>query len=230
MIDKPRVVRLGGLDAIESPCDDPKALTVVCLHGYGADMRDLVPPAREIRAGRPLRWIFPDAPNTLDWGGKAWFPIDIAAFEESQRTGTPRDLSTSEPQGMAESRRRLQELLVELGADWGRLVLMGFSQGSMMAVDLALRAPKTKTPAGVVILSGALVDGRTLASLAPRHKGLPFFQSHGSADPILGFRQALELEKALTSAGWVGRLRRFEAGHGVPPEIIAELGDWLETL
>lgn len=228
MIGKPRLVRFGGLDAIEYPSTDPKALTVVCLHGYGADMRDLAPLAPEIPVERPVSWVFPDGPEVLDWGGHAWFPIDVAAFEEAQRTGRPRDLSGGEPVGMAEARQELQGLLAELAVPPQRLVLMGFSQGAMMAVDLATRLPKP--PAGVGILSGTLVDRRHLSAAAPKAKGLPFFQSHGSVDPILGFAQALELEKELKGAGWKGSLRRFEGGHGIPPEVVSELGAWLDGL
>jgi len=227
MLPTPRLVRHGGLDAIEFVCEDPKALTVVCLHGYGADMRDLAPLAPEIPVGKPVRWLFPDAPEVLDWGGRAWFPIDVGAFEEAQRTGRPRDLSGGEPEGMAESRRELEAFLAELGAPWERLVLMGFSQGAMMAVDAALRAPQA--PAGVAVLSGTFVDEKTVHKLAPKRKGLPFFQSHGSVDPILGFQEALKLERALKAAGWTGGLRRFEGGHGIPPELLPELGAWLSA-
>jgi phospholipase/carboxylesterase len=225
---EPHYVRLGDLDAIEFSEKDPKALTIVCLHGYGADMRDLAPLAPEIPVTRPVRWIFPDAPEELEWGGRAWFPIDVAAFEEAQRTGRPRDLSKGEPEGMSIARAEMKGLLEELSVPWKSLVLMGFSQGAMMAVDLAMRAPEP--PAGVVILSGTLVDRKVLAAAAAKHKGLPFFQSHGSVDPILGFAEALALEAELKTAGWTGALKRFEGGHAIPPEIIAELGAWLEAL
>ncbi len=223
----PRVISLGGLDAVEFPCADPKALTVVCMHGYGADMRDLAPLAPEIPVERPVRWLFPNGPEVLEWGGRAWFPIDVAAFEEAQRTGKPRDLSHGEPDGLAQARLALQAFIQESGASWDKLVLMGFSQGAMMAVDLALRAPQA--PAGVAILSGTFVDRKSVAALAPKRKGLPFFQSHGSVDPILGFAQALALEKALKAAGWKGALRRFEGGHGIPPELLPEIGAWLRA-
>ncbi|MFI5346428.1 MAG: alpha/beta hydrolase [Elusimicrobiota bacterium] len=228
MIGKPRLVRFGGLDAIEYPSQDPKALTAVCLHGYGADMRDLAPLAPEIPAERPIRWIFPDGPEVLDWGGRAWFPIDVSSFEEAQRTGKPRDLSGGEPVGMAEARVEIQMLIEELSVPPENLVLMGFSQGAMMAVDMSLRL--RGICAGVGILSGTLVDRKNLTALAPSKKGIPFFQSHGSVDPILGFAQALELEKALKAAGWKGALQRFEGGHAIPPEVIAELGAWLQSL
>jgi phospholipase/carboxylesterase len=227
MMVTPRLVRHGGLDAIEFVSEDPKALTVICLHGYGADMRDLAPLAPEIPVEGPVRWLFPDGPEVLDWGGRAWFPIDVAAFEDAQRKGKPRDLSGGEPEGMAESRRELEAFVGELGVPWDRIALMGFSQGAMMAVDAAMRAPKA--PAGVAILSGTFVDQKTVHALAPKKKGLPFFQSHGSVDPILGFQEALKLEKALKDAGWTGALRRFEGGHGIPPELLPELGSWLSA-
>lgn len=223
----PRLVRHGNLDAIEFVSEDPAALTVVCLHGYGADMRDLAPLAPEIPVERPVRWIFPNGPETLEWGGRAWFPIDVAAFEEAQRTGKPRNLSGGEPEGMAQSRLELQAFLEALDVPWEQLVPMGFSQGAMMAVDLAMRAPKA--PAGVAILSGTFVDRKSVLALAPKKKGLPFFQSHGSVDPILGFQEALKLEGALKAAGWKGELRRFEGGHGIPPELLPELGAWLQA-
>ncbi|MCM2304465.1 MAG: alpha/beta fold hydrolase [Elusimicrobia bacterium] len=226
MMEKPRLVRFGNLDAIEVPNSDPKALAVICLHGYGADMRDLAPLADELATKRPITWFFPDAPETLDWGGRAWFPIDVAAFEEAQRTGTPRDLSLREPPGMEWAREELQRFVAELEVPWDRIVLMGFSQGAMLAVDLALRAETA--PAGVVILSGTLVDKAKTAELAPAKKGMPFFQSHGSVDPILGFAQARALEKVLVEAGWRGQLRRFEGGHAIPAEVLEGLKGWLE--
>jgi phospholipase/carboxylesterase len=226
MIQTPKLVRFGNLDAIEVPNTDPGALTVICMHGYGADMRDLAPLAGEIETKRPVTWFFPDAPEVLDWGGRAWFPIDVAAFEESQRAGTPRDLSLQEPAGLEWAREELQRFIKGLEKPWENIVLMGFSQGAMLAVDLALRAEAA--PAGVVILSGTLVDKQKTAELAPLKKGLPFFQSHGSVDPILGFPQARALEKVLTEAGWRGQMRRFEGGHALPAEILEALAGWLE--
>lgn len=226
-MEKPRLVHVSNLDAVEIPNSDPDALTVICMHGYGADMRDLAPLTQEVQTKRPVRWLFPNAPEQLDWGGRAWFPIDVAAFEEAQRTGSTRNLSGHAPEGIAQARKELQSFIKELGVPWKKVVLMGFSQGAMMSVDLATHAEDT--PAGVAILSGTLVDLKTLSKLAVKHKGLPFFQTHGSVDPILGFAQALALEKALIEAGWIGKLQRFEGGHAVPPEVLETLRMWLEA-
>jgi phospholipase/carboxylesterase len=225
-MENSKKTRYGNLDAIEIPNDDPNALTVVCLHGYGADMRDLAPLAGELETKRPIRWLFPDAPEALDWGGRAWFPIDVAAFERAQKDGTARDLSLKEPEGLEWAREEVQRFIKALGVPDERLVLMGFSQGAMLAVDLAARSEAM--PAGVAILSGTLVNKPALVELALKKKTLPFFMSHGSTDPILGFAQARSLEKVLVEAGWKGQLQRFEGGHAVPGEVLESLRKWLE--
>lgn len=225
---KAHLIQMGGLDAVEIPSGGAHDLAVVCFHGYGADMRDLAPLAFEVPVKRPCSWLFPDAPGQLDWGGRAWWPIDVAAFEAAQRGGKPRDLSQGEPEGMAEARRAAQAFLKESGVPPEKLVLMGFSQGSMLAVDLAMRMEAS--PAGVAVLSGTLVDAVSVKKLAPSRKGIRFFQSHGSVDPILGFLQALSLEKELTAAGWKGKLLRFEGGHAIPPDVLTALGAWLDGL
>jgi phospholipase/carboxylesterase len=225
---KARLVRFGELDAVEVPSEAKDAKTIVCFHGYGADMRDLAPLAFETPAKTPFTWLFPDAPDVLDWGGRAWWPIDVEAFEAAQRGGKPRDLSGGEPEGLAEARLAADSFLKELAVPAERLVLMGFSQGAMLAVDVAMRMKSS--PAGVAVLSGTLVDAVSVKALAPARKGMPFFQSHGSVDPILGFMQALALEKELMSAGWRGKLMRFEGGHAIPGDVLAALGAWLDTL
>src|SRR5262249_48823517 len=159
-----------------APKDAP---TVVLFHGYGADGADLAPLAMELDLPRPVRWLFPDAPLPLDWGGRAWFPIDVAAIDRAQRTGQAVDWSN---EGAAAPARRFLE---SLGVPWSRLILGGFSQGSMLATELALNAPEN--PLGLVILSGNLINAAEWGKLAPRRRGLPFFQSHGIADPVLGF-------------------------------------------
>lgn len=223
-----QLVRSGELDAVAVPSADRDAKTIVCFHGYGADMRDLAPLAFETPASKPFSWYFPDAPGELEWGGKAWWPIDVAAFEAAQRGGKPRDLSRETPEGMAQARLAAQSFVAGLGVPAEKLVLMGFSQGSMLAVDLAMRMEKS--PAGVAVLSGTLVDVAALRELAGARKGMPFFQSHGSVDPILGFLQAIALEKELVGAGWKGKLLRFEGGHAIPGEVLEALGAWLDSL
>jgi phospholipase/carboxylesterase len=224
---KPRRVEIAGLPTIEFPAPEG-APTIVVFHGYGADGADLAPMALELALPRPARWLFPDAPLTLDWGGRAWFAIDVASIELAQRTGKAVDWSESSPEALGEARSAAGAFVEALRVPWQKLILGGFSQGSMLAVDLALRAPEP--PRGLAILSGNLINAKAWRELAPRWRGMPFFQSHGSADPILGFSGALKLESLLKDAGLEGSLLRFEGGHGIGPEAAAGLRDFLARL
>jgi phospholipase/carboxylesterase len=212
---KPRRVVIGGLDTVEFPAPED-APTIVIFHGYGADGADLAPLALELGLSKAARWLFPDAPLPLDWGGRAWFAIDVQSIDRAQRTGKPVDWSDSDPAALEDARGAAGSFIEELRVPWQKLILGGFSQGSMMATDLALRAPET--PRGLVVLSGNLICAKHWRELAPRRKGMPFFMSHGSADPILGFPGALKLEQLLREGGLDGKLLRFEGGHAIPPE------------
>ena len=215
------------METIEFPAP-PDAPTIVIFHGYGADGADLAPIAQEIRLPRPARWLFPDAPLPLDWGGRAWFQIDVQSIDRAQRTGKPVDWSDSDPAALEDARSAAGDFIESLRVPWQKLILGGFSQGAMIATDLALRAPESVR--GLAVLSGNLINAKHWAELAPRRKGLPFFMSHGSADPILGFQGALRLEKLLKDAGLEGSLLRFEGGHAIPPEVLDGLGAFLSRL
>jgi phospholipase/carboxylesterase len=196
------------------------------LHGYGANGADLAPLEREIRTKKKLRWAFPNAPLGLEFGGLAWFHIDVEAINRAQMTGKPVDFSGSDPAELADARRTGEQLVAELGVPWKDLILGGFSQGSMLAVDLALRAPET--PRGLIVLSGNLINEKAWRELAPRRKGLKFFQSHGLADPILGHRGAVRLNELLNDGGLIGKLLSFEGGHMITPEVLDGMTAYLE--
>lgn len=216
--------RIGPLEAVDFP-GGKDAPTIVLFHGYGADGTDLAPLAREIPQERPWRWVFPDGPRALDFGGLAWFPIDAESIERAQRAGKSVDWSGSRPEGLAQARGAAEDFLKELAAPWDRLVLGGFSQGSILALEVAFHAPAP--PRGLVILSGNLIDEKGWRSAAPRLAGVPFFQSHGIADPILGFQGGRRLEALLQEAGLEGSLLPFEAGHSIPPEVVEGLSRFL---
>lgn len=231
MSEGPARRRYGPLDCIvfDAPGADK---TIVLFHGYGADAADLAPLAREIRLARLARWVFPNAPLQLELGfltsGRAWFPLDMAAFEEAQRKGEHRDLSGAEPPGLAQTRALVESFLAALGGDFSRLVLGGFSQGAILATDLSLRA--LESPLGLAILSGNLMNEKEWRALAPSRKGLPFFQSHGFYDPLLGHAGAQRLEKLLREAGLAGSLFSFEGGHEISLEVLDKLTVFLDSL
>ena len=113
--------------------------------------------------GKRVRFVFPEAPLSLAQmgmpGGRAWWMIDTEALQRSNESGDPRDLSQDLPEGMPEASEMVSELVKQLMETHqipeDRVVLGGFSQGSMVTTDVALRMKNA--PGALVVMSGTLV-------------------------------------------------------------------------
>ncbi len=206
---------------------------VVLLHGWGAPGDDLVPLGSEIDAPTGTRFVFPEAPLPLQMGfgnSRGWWMLDIERRQREVAAGRARDLSHEVPKGLAEARASVMALLDELEHRLGaqQIVLGGFSQGAMLACDVALRSARPL--AGLVMLSGTLLAADEWTPLMPKRKGLRVFQSHGSADPLLPYFMAEQLRDQLIQAGlsvdWVG----FRGGHEIPGIVLDKLGGYLRTV
>jgi phospholipase/carboxylesterase len=216
------VERLGSGDG---PC-------VILLHGFGAPGDDLVPLA-EVLDSPGTTWVFPAAPLQPPQlaGGRAWWMLDLERLERSIASGQPRDLSDETPVGMSEARAQVSALvqsLIDEGIAPERVVLGGFSQGAMLACDVALHLPRP--PAALVLLSGAPI---ALDSWTPRLSqldGVPVFQSHGRADALLSFSAAETLADRLRGAGADLQWLAFAGGHEIPPPVMTGLAAFLQRL
>jgi len=223
-------VRLtGGTDGRGSG-DGP---VVVLLHGWGAPGDDLVPLGHEIDSPRGTRYVFPEAPLSLQMGfgdSRAWWMLDLEKRQREIAAGRARDLSRKVPEGLAEARSKVIALLDELERRLGakQMVLGGFSQGAMLACDVTLHTGKPL--AGLVMLSGTLLAADEWTPLMPKRKGLKVFQSHGSMDPLLPSFMAESLRDLLKQAGlsveWVG----FRGGHEIPGVVLEKLSGFLRAV
>lgn len=205
---------------------------VMLLHGFGAPGDDLVPLAEVIDAPAGTRWIFPEAPLSLNMGfgdSRAWWIIDFARIQEDRAAGRIRDLSVEVPQGLALARERmltfLKELPRQLPIDYKKTVIGGFSQGAMLTCDAMLH---TAYPfAGLVQLSGNLLAKEVWTPRMPKRKGFSVFQSHGLQDDILPNVGAERLRDALHRAGLSVEWHSFRGGHEIPEAVLQRLGVFL---
>ncbi len=217
------VVLAGGTDR-NGGGDGPM---LVLLHGYGAPGDDLVPLARQLAVDPSFRFAFPAAPIALNSAGtsRAWWELDMMQLQRAVMTGDYADLTERVPEGLSEARAKVEALLdgleLELGVRREQLVLGGFSQGAMLATDVALHA--ARAPAALVVLSGSLIARSTWLSLLPTRAGLPVLQSHGRNDPVLAFGLAEQLRDAMTNAGLNVEFVAFSGGHGIPDGALTAL-------
>ena len=108
-----------------------------------------------------------------------------------------------------------------------RIVLLGFSQGGIMAFELALREPQRF--AGLVALS-TWFPAELAATLErkPEHAGFPVLVLHGTADPVLPVERARESREALRPYGVAMTYRELQMGHTIDQEAMRILLRWLK--
>lgn len=196
---------------------------IILFHGFGADAADLAPLKDYIPLTQKANWLFPqgllDVPIGPGWTGKAWWPLSLASLQID-------DFSNEKPPGLEKARQELMAMIDALKVPWSKIILGGFSQGAMMALEVYLHAPET--PAGLVLLSGSLIDKEELKPLVAQRQGERFFQSHGDNDPVLAIKGARRLETFLTQGGMKGSCLAFPGGHEIPPQTLQRLAGYLD--
>lgn len=179
---------------------------VVFLHGWGADGNDL------IGLADPWSEVLPHAhflsPHALDVcdanpAGRQWFSFQGRSADEITAAADDAALIVN---------RFLDDSLERLSLADDRLALVGFSQGAMLALYIALR--RAKSCAGVVGYSGALIGAETLADEI-RSKP-PMMLAHGDADPVVPFAS---LDAAIQMLGSHHIAVRRHAGQGLGHSI-----------
>ena len=190
---------------------------VVFLHGYGADGKDLIEIGRQWRAWLPdAAFVAPNAPDPCAMSpmGRQWFAL-------SNRRPDDRQGADERWAGVVQARPAVDAFLdaelTRLGLDETRLALVGFSQGTMMALHVGLR--RKRAPACIVGYSGVLIGPEHLSeALARDARGAPppILLVHGDQDPVIPlealFVSSEELAKAEMPTQWHLSLG---VGHGI---------------
>jgi len=189
------------------PAGEP-AGALVLLHGRGADERDLFPLLDLLDPERRLLGVTPGGPHHLPPGGRHWYALG----------GIP----TPDPATFAATAPRLAAFLDGLPVPMDRVVLGGFSQGTVMSYAMSL-GPGRPRPAGLVAMSGFLPRVADWPLEPERLRGVPVGIAHGSLDPVIPAQFAAEAEATLTAAGADVLRLSTPVPHMVDP-------DWIEPL
>jgi len=202
----------------------------VLLHGYAMGPADLSPFARSL--GLPGRYLFPQGPLQLGDARHAWWP----RIQERRRAlhPGPRDLALEHPADLPRARQRLADFLRAVrGPQPARsLILGGFSQGAMLALDYALQAPPAagEDLTALVLLSGSRIALADWSAQLPRLRDLPIFVSHGRRDGDLAFAAGEALVALLTAAAARVTWCPFDGSHEIPLGVWRQLKRFLQAL
>ncbi|MEQ8638089.1 alpha/beta hydrolase [Gimesia maris] len=223
------------------PADQSPDVIAIISHGFGAPGDDLVPLGPEILRNQPqiserVQFIFPAAPLSLLEmgmpGGRAWWMLDVAELNAAIASGTIRDQRDKTPDGLIEAGQQLQEFVLavqqESGLPFSRIVLAGFSQGSMVSTEIAFQLPQP--PAALVIWSGTLLCEQRWGSLADQSPRFPVQQSHGTQDPILPYAGAIWLKEMLEQHDFTVDFSEFVGPHTIPDVAIDKFRKLLSDL
>lgn len=177
--------------------ETPKQI-VVFLHGYGSNGQDLISLAPYWAPAAPdAIFISPDAPFPCELGmGFQWFSL----WRTLETAGTPVKNYADFKEGAEKAHQILDNYLdklletYELTAD--KMVLVGFSQGTMMSLYTGLR--RDQALAGILGYSGAILD---LPEKEPINKP-PINLIHGENDSVVPVSAYHDAVKKLRENGY----------------------------
>ncbi|MFL2673497.1 MAG: alpha/beta hydrolase [Dehalococcoidia bacterium] len=195
-----------------SPEDDSLSLGVIfLLHGFGANMRDLVDIAPMINQ-KDFIYIFPNAPFEINSGfnqkAYSWFDFDnLNEIKESEKI----------------LENTIEESLGLFNIDKDKIYLGGFSQGGMMTMHADIIHQNLFS--GLLILSSTKISQIDLnidLSINPR-----VFLAHGVNDSIISINQGQETYRKLISKGLNVEYHEYEMGHQIIEKEIIDIKSWL---
>ncbi len=199
LIWKLRSSGMGGLD-VHRVAQGKAKPALVLLHGYGASGDDLVGLAKEaVEAVTGIQVVVPEAPHRAG-RGLAWW--------------------TNKQQQAIDSRASVIELvdeLVEEGTKPDEIVIAGFSQGAILAVDVGLHYPHDL--AGVGMLSGRKQADLGWDKKLAEHTPIQVFVGHGTSDRRVSFRNAKDFVGELKRHGHKVIFVQFNDGHKITAAV-----------
>jgi phospholipase/carboxylesterase len=212
LLDGPRIEPRGG----------PARQLVVFLHGFGADGNDLIDIGRAWQKSMPqAAFVSPHAPEPCGMApvGRQWFALTMR---------DPRERWTGVNKAAPGLNAFIDAELARRNLTDGNLALVGFSQGTMMALHVGLR--RKRAPAAILGYSGLFVlPGQEPAAVAQEITGRPpILLIHGDMDDLIPAQALFQSAQALASLDipveWHLSAR---LGHGIDPEGLRHGGEFL---
>ena len=198
---------------------------VIFLHGYGADGADLFSLSDPI--SEQLSDCFfasPDAPRKCGASpfGYEWFPIpdiDGSTFPDMMHA-----LASSEKLII----KLIDDYKKRFGLDYSDIVLLGFSQGSMISLNIGLR--QINDLGGIVGISGQLLMPESLEE-NKKESYPPVILIHGDADEVVPISSMHKAEKVLNKINVnLSTHVSNNIGHGIAPDGLSKAVEFIKDI
>ncbi len=205
------------------PKSGPARQLIVFLHGYGADGNDLIEIGRAWQGLLPqAAFVSPHAPEPCGQApvGRQWFALTFRDPNE-RWAGANRAAPILNAFLDAELKRR--------NLPPSALALVGFSQGTMMALHVGLR--RAAGPFAIVGYSGLLVtpaDGKPEAMAPEITSRPPVLLIHGDQDDLIPPQALFHASSGLAALGVPVEWHISHGiGHGIDQEGLRHGGEFL---
>ena len=190
---------------------------LIFLHGFGANMGDLVPLASSIDQNGYI-YVFPNAPMGFQMGtgesGFGWLPP----------VGMGR-----EPEHVIRSTDMVENFFVEIIEKFhtlsGNAALIGFSQGGEMAYRCGLSNPERFS--GLAALCSTNPTPEELTPLLPAIRKQLIFIAEGFEDPMIAPERIQQTKVFLEEEGYDVFYKGYDMGHEISPAVLKDLAAWL---
>ncbi len=221
---------INNIKYLEKKPPHPKQMMLV-FHGFGADAQDLFPLQEMLPTA--IHYVFPEGlleiPITPWQVGRAWFPIDFSELEAAIRDGNMQALRNRYRDPLQNVARLLKGFILNICKESNLpLLLSGFSQGAMLAMQLACDAELRQHLRGLVLLSTNPSNYEEWLKNMPEIQ-CPVFISHGRQDPVLPFNFAEQMAQDFGKENTKVEFHAFGGGHEIPLAILKSLNIFLES-
>jgi phospholipase/carboxylesterase len=196
---------------------------VVFVHGYGADGNDLIEIGKAWQGVLPhAAFVSPHAPQPCGQApmGREWFPL---TFRDPDERWSGVNAAAPVLDAFLDAELARQKLPPSA------LALVGFSQGTMMALHVGLR--RAVAPAAIVGYSGMLVlkDDSDVEGYKPQIRARPpVLMIHGEADELIPAQALFHSTQALAALGVPAEWHLSAGvGHGIDGEGLRHGGEFL---
>jgi phospholipase/carboxylesterase len=210
---------------LEPPIIPPGAPVILVLHGLGTNGDDLEPLCGEMDLP-PCRFVLPDAPLSLPGypqGSFAWYDFQVHDRREIEKSREylfkVMDRFANDPNLRPEPGKTKEPT---------PLILMGFSQGGVMALEAGLNY-KGQLKA-IVSMSGYMPDAWATLTRAEAPFETPILLVHGKQDPVVPVDGSRKAAEELEKAGYKPELREFNMPHTITEDSLGAVSAFLKKI
>jgi phospholipase/carboxylesterase len=193
---------------------------LIMLHGFGSNEQDIVAMAKSF--DERLLTFSLRAPFQVPNSGFCWFRLDFL----------PNKKFAYDYNQAVQSREKILSFIRQAcrayNADSTKVFLMGYSQGAMMAYDIALSNPdKIK---GVIIMNGLLMSNTSALKMDDKKiANLKFFIAHGTIDNVIDFKDGQSAAEFVKAKKAQVTFKSYEMPHAIIGQELKDIQSWIKS-